>query len=113
MKVSRHRRCPTDAEPRRSQAVRPADPALERTHGIRRKIHDLLGGVDAGIGATGGDDANRRVSDATQRFLERLLNGALTVLPLPTMETTAVVFQTKREMMIVRMQFVRANGAQR
>ena len=69
--------------------------------------------MDAGIGSTSGDHANRCVSDATQRFLERLLNGALTVLPLPTMETTAVVFQTKREMMIVRLQFERANGAQR
>jgi hypothetical protein len=69
--------------------------------------------VDAGIRSTGGDYSNRRISDATQRFLERLLNGMLTVLPLPTMETTAVVFQAQREMMIVRLQFVRANGAQR
>jgi hypothetical protein len=51
--------------------------------------------------------------NATQRFFEYLLNGTLTVLPLPTMETTAVVFQAKREMMIVRLQFLRANGAQR
>ena len=69
--------------------------------------------MDAGIGSTGRDHANRCVGDATQGLLEHLLNGTLTVLPLPTMETTAVVFQTKREMMIVRLQFERANGAQR
>lgn len=113
MKVDRYRHCPTHAESCRRQTVGPADPSLERTHRMGRKIDDLLGGVNASVGSTGGNHTDRCVGDATQRFLERLLNRTLSVLPLPTMETTAVVFQTKRKMMIVRLQFVRANGAQR
>jgi hypothetical protein len=69
--------------------------------------------VYTSIGSTRGNHTNGFIGDATQRLLERLLNRMLTDLPLPPMETAAVVFEAKRKMMNVRLQFERANGAQR
>src|SRR5512147_1958451 len=65
--------------------------------------------MNSGISTAGRNQRHRRIGDPTKRLFERLLDGSLTRLTLPAMKTTAVVFDTERDVLNERLQI----GAQR
>ena len=65
--------------------IRP--PLLVQIH-----MHDLMGGMNAGIGAPGAMDPHGRAGEARDRILDRLLHGETVGLMLPAGEGRAVIF---------------------
>jgi hypothetical protein len=66
------------------------------------KVHHLGGGMDAGVGAAGGNGAAEFGGNASgewveglNRFIEALLNTAVLGLPLPATKRPPVVLQTE------------------
>ncbi len=55
------------------------------------------GRVDAGVGASGGVDADRLAGDPFEGFLERLLDARPVELALPAEKRAAVIFDRQRE----------------
>jgi hypothetical protein len=68
------------------------------------EVDDLADGVDAGVGAAAGVDAQALAGEALNGFLQHLLHGAQPRLHLPAVEVGAVVAQRQSEVPHVRPQ---------
>jgi hypothetical protein len=60
-------------------------------------MHDLSGGVHAGVGAACTDGLDRMAGDLAESTLENVLDRRATGLRLPAVERAAVVLEAERD----------------
>ncbi len=92
IELFRHRHHPANTQLVGQQTVRAVNPRPFGAFDHRGERYDLLRRVYAGVGATRRRHLDRLGGDLRERFLQRLLNRALSYLTLPPVKGVTVVF---------------------
>ena len=100
-----HRHHPAQAHVGGQQAVAAQQPGIGRARGVAVEMDHLLQGMDARVGAPGGDDPHRLVGHRAQRGLDRALYRRPFGQALPAGIGAAQVLDTRRPALAHRGQF--------
>ena len=89
------RMCPAHCHRIGQMRVHAAHPGRQRPHDSSFEMDDLMRRMDAGIGTTGADDAERRAGNLAQCSLESILYGRPPGLALPAAKRRAAVLHAQ------------------
>ena len=92
--IDRH--CPANGDVIGQILIAAAHPSNGIARDIGFKMNNLQRGVNARIGATSGDHADRSHRNFRERFFQLLLHGGLSNLPLPAAVGNAAILKSKR-----------------